>query len=69
MDSLSGAPEWIDSQCQMLATPINNTLYGCNNWRLPKANVHRIQPDAPEPDTPEENLLHLLTLGAGRMEH
>jgi len=55
MDSLSGAPEWMDSSCEMLATPINNTLYGCKNSRLAKANTHRIQPDTPERDAPEEN--------------
>jgi len=32
----------------MLATPINNTLHGCKNWRLAKANTHRMEQDAPE---------------------
>jgi len=36
---------------------INNTLYGCKNWRLAKANAHRIEPDAPEPDAPEPDAL------------
>jgi len=53
----------------MLATPINNTLYGCKNWSLAQANAHRIQPDVPEQDVPEENSWNSLTLGAGRMEH
>jgi len=44
-------------------SPINNTLYGCTNWRLAEANAHRIHPDAPkggapERDAPEENLRH-----------
>jgi len=34
-------------------SPINNTLYGCKNWRLAEANAHRIQPDTPERDAPE----------------
>jgi len=36
-------------------SPINNTLYGCMNWRLAKANAHRIQQDAPEQDAPEQD--------------
>jgi len=32
----------------MLATLINNTLYGYKNWRLAEANAHGIQPDSPE---------------------
>ena len=53
----------------MLATPINNTLYGCKNWRLAIANTHGIQPDAPERDAPEGFSQHYLTLGPGQMEH
>jgi len=34
---------------------INNTLYGCKNWTLAKANTHRIKQDAPERDTPERD--------------
>jgi len=37
----------------MLATPINNTLYGCKNGRLAEANGQTIEPDAPEPDASE----------------
>jgi len=29
-------------------SPINNTLYGCKNERLAKANAHRTHPDIPE---------------------
>jgi len=29
-------------------SPINNNLYGSKNWRLAKANAHRIQQEAPE---------------------
>jgi len=48
MDSLRGAPEKINSEGQILATLISNTLYRCNKWRLVKANAHRIEPDTPE---------------------
>jgi len=58
VDSFSGPPEWMDSSWQMLATPINNTLYGCTNWRLAKANTNGIEPDTPEPDALEENAQH-----------
>lgn len=37
----------------MLASPINNFLYECKNWRYAKANVHRIEPDVPESDASE----------------
>jgi len=67
MDWLQGVPEWKDFQYPMLATPIHNTLYGCKNWRLGKANAHRIQPDEPERDAPEENSRYELTVGAGQM--
>jgi len=40
----------------MFATPINNTMYECKDWRLAKANANRIQPDAPEQDAPDENV-------------
>jgi len=55
-------------------SPLDNTLYGCTNWRLATANAHRLQPDtperkAPEQDAQEENSRHYLTLGAGQMEH
>jgi len=53
IDSLSVAPEKMDSSGLMSATSINNTLYGCKKWRLAKANAHRI-----EPDTPEDNSQH-----------
>ena len=39
-------------------SPIYNTLFGCYNWRLAKANAHGIQPDTPERDAPEENSRH-----------
>jgi hypothetical protein len=35
--------------------PINNTLYGCKNWRLAKGFSHTIQPEAPERNAAEEN--------------
>ena len=53
MDSLTGEPDRMDFECRMLATPINNTLFGSKNCGLVKADAHRIEPDAPEPDTAE----------------
>jgi hypothetical protein len=69
MDSLSAVPNWMNFQCEMSATAINNTLYGCNNWRFTKANAKQIQPDTPEYDAPEENLRYYRILCAGEMEH
>jgi len=53
----------------MLASPFNNTLYGSKNRRLAKANAPRVEPDTPGTDTPEKNLQHSKTYGAGQMEH
>jgi hypothetical protein len=58
MNSVLDMPEWMDSPCRMLATPCNNTLYGCNNWGLATANAHILKPKAPELDAPEKYLTH-----------
>lgn len=58
MASLTGVPESMDSLCQILATFTNNTLQGCINWNLAKANAHRTELDAPEPDAPDGKLQH-----------
>jgi len=53
IETVAGALDLMDSYGRMFVTPINNTLYGCQNWRLVKANTYRIELDAPEPDAPE----------------
>jgi len=42
MDSLSGVLELMDAQCQLLATPISNTLYRLKNWRLYEAHQQNV---------------------------
>jgi len=48
----------------MLATTINNNLYGCKKLRLAQANGHRIETDALE-----EYSQYQITIGAGQMNH
>jgi hypothetical protein len=79
MDSCVGVPESIDFKRWMFTTMINNTLYGCRTLRLAKGYVHIVEqyiphsnqgkPNSPDLHSPEENMRHYLTLGAGKMNH
>jgi len=69
MHSLSGGLRWMDCQYWMLPTPVMNTLYVGKNWGLAKANSKRMECDASEWNTPEDNCSQLETIGAGPIEH